>query len=139
VAALTERAVVVACAGNQASDRPFWPAALDGVVAVAALDGDERAWFSNHGPWVDACAPGTDVTSCFVRFDGPLGRPGGPDPDEYTGYATWSGTSFAAPVAAGLIADLMAAEDLTARAAADRVLDPARHRVLPQLGVALLT
>ncbi|MCO6008804.1 S8/S53 family peptidase [Actinoallomurus purpureus] len=137
IAALARRTVVVACAGNHASDRPFWPAALKHVIAVAALDGDERAAFSDYGWWVDACAPGVDVHSCFVRFDGP--RPGvhGIDPDDFTGYALWSGTSFAAPAVAGTIAGLAAAEDLPATVAADRVLDPAGRRTHPDLGVVI--
>ena len=139
VAALGRRAVVVACAGNHASDRPFWPAALKHVIAVAALDGQERAWFSDYGWWVDACAPGVDVTSCFVRFDGPLPRVRGIDPDAFDGYASWSGTSFAAPAVAGAIAGLAAAEDLPARTAAERILDPAHRRTLPDLGVMLMT
>jgi subtilisin family serine protease len=137
VAALGRRTVVVACAGNAATDRPFWPAALKPVIAVAALDGDDRAWFSNFGWWVDACAPGVRVASCFVRFDGPLPRVKGLDPDEFQGYAAWSGTSFAAPAVAGTIAGLAAAEDLPAVAAADRVLDPAAGRLLPDLGVVV--
>jgi subtilisin family serine protease len=135
VAALGRRTVVVACAGNHASDRPFWPAALKRVVAVAALDGADRAWFSDYGWWVDACAPGTGVASCFVRFDGPRPPVRGVDPDEFRGYASWSGTSFAAPAVAGAIARLAAAEDLEAAVAAARLLEPTHHRTLPDLGI----
>jgi subtilisin family serine protease len=137
IAALGRRTVVVACAGNHASDRPFWPAALKHVIAVAALDGNDRAWFSDYGWWVDACAPGVGITSCFVRFDGPRPRVRGIDPDDFRGYAAWSGTSFAAPAVAGAIAGLAAAEDLPAVVAADRILDPGGRRVLPDLGVAV--
>jgi hypothetical protein len=137
VAALGRRTVLVACAGNQASDRPFWPAALKHVIAVAALDGDDRAWFSDFGWWVDACTQGVGVTSCFVRFDGPRPRVRGIDPDDFEGYATWSGTSFAAPAVAGMIAHLAASEDLPAMVAAGRILDPARGHTLPDLGVRL--
>jgi subtilisin family serine protease len=136
---LAHRTVVVACAGNHASDRPFWPAALKHVIAVAALDGEERAWFSDYGWWVDACAPGVGVHSCFVRFDGPRPRVRGIDPDDFGGYATWSGTSFAAPAVAGMIADLAAAEELPAPVAAGRVLAAAGRRTLPDLGVVLTT
>lgn len=138
IAALGPATAVVACAGNHASDRPYWPAALDGVIAVAALDGDDRAWFSDHGPWVDACAPGVDVASCFVRFDGPRPRVHGTDPDDFTGFAVWSGTSFAAPAVAGAIARVAAEQGLPGRTAAERVLDPARRRTFPGLGVAVI-
>ena len=57
--------LVVAAAGNNSSPRPFYPAALPEVVAVGALDAGGRAWFSNFGPWVDACAPGVDVLSTY--------------------------------------------------------------------------
>ncbi|MFI0407882.1 S8 family peptidase [Actinomadura sp. 3N508] len=137
IAALGRRTVVVACAGNTATDRPFWPAAMKPVVGVAALDGEVRAAFSNHGWWVDACAQGVDVTSTFVRFDGTRPPVRGIDPDLFDGYATWSGTSFATPAVAGRIAGLAAAEGLDAVTAADRVLDPAAHPVLPDLGVVV--
>ncbi|MDX6739847.1 S8 family peptidase [Actinocorallia sp. A-T 12471] len=109
IAALGRRTVVTACAGNTASDRPFWPAALKQVIAVAALDGEERAWFSNHGWWVDAAAPGTAVRSTFVRFG------------EFDGFADWSGTSFAAPVVAGEVAARVA-RGMEPAEAADAVL-----------------
>ncbi|MFC5750207.1 S8 family peptidase [Actinomadura rugatobispora] len=141
VAALGRRTVVVACAGNTGGDRPFWPAALKQVIGVAALgrDGTDRAWFSNYGWWVDACAPGEDIASSYVYFDGP--RPGmrGVDPDEFRGFATWSGTSFATPAVAGRIAGLAAAEGIEAAEAADRVLAPSSHRALPDLGVVVDT
>ncbi|KAB2346497.1 S8 family peptidase [Actinomadura rudentiformis] len=138
IAALGRRTVVVACAGNAASDRPFWPAALKSVVAVAALDAAQRdrAWFSNYGWWVDACAPGVDITSTYVRFDGTRPRVNGIDPDAFEGFARWSGTSFAAPAVAGRIAGL-AAGGLAAVEAADRVLDPAAAPTLPDLGVII--
>lgn len=89
--------VVVAAAGNHASSRPFWPAALPDVVAVAATGPDGAlATFSNRGSWVDAAAPGVDVVSSFVRLTAGGGR-------SY-GFARWSGTSFAAPRVAGEIA-----------------------------------
>ncbi|WP_433335782.1 S8 family peptidase [Spirillospora sp. CA-294931] len=139
IAALGRRTVVVACAGNSAGDRPFWPAALKPVIAVGALDarGGDRAWFSNYGWWVDACAPGVDVASAFVRFDGVRPRVNGIDPDEFLGYATWSGTSFAAPAVAGRIAGAAASDGVTAVEAADRLLDPGAAPTLPDLGVII--
>ncbi|WP_176611336.1 S8/S53 family peptidase [Actinomadura sp. WMMB 499] len=137
IRSLGRRTVVVACAGNAASDRPFWPAALKSVIGVAALDGDDRAWFSNYGWWVDAAAPGVDVASSFVRFDGPRPPAEGADPDRFDGFATWSGTSFATPMVTGLIARLAASEDIGAVAAADKILDQNARATHPDLGVII--
>ena len=100
-------AVFVAAAGNGATDRPFWPAADPAVLAVGATDSARGpAPFSNHGPWVDAVAPGVDVVSSHVRFT-PAERGVAPDTEarEY-GAARWSGTSFAAPAIAAHVAVL---------------------------------
>ena len=137
VALLGRRTVIVACAGNAATDRPFWPAALKPVIAVAALNGDDRAWFSNYGWWVDACAPGVGVASCFITFDGSRPQVNGLDPDRFQGYATWSGTSFAAPAVTGAIAGLAMRENLPVMAAADLTLDPAVAPSLPDLGIVV--
>ena len=63
--------VVVAAAGNNNSDRPFWPAAFKHVISVGALDTRDpnavkRACFSNYGSWVDVWAPGVDLRSTYV-------------------------------------------------------------------------
>ena len=62
---IRERVIFVASAGNAGSCRPTWPASFENVIAVGALGPDGKAWFSNYGPWVDACAPGVDIVSCF--------------------------------------------------------------------------
>lgn len=99
LSALTPEPVIVAAAGNHGSSRPFWPAALPGVLAVAATHSDGTyANFSNYGDWVDTAAPGVDVTSSYVHL-----VPGSADDRSY-GCARWSGTSFAAPQVAGSVA-----------------------------------
>jgi subtilisin family serine protease len=77
------------------------------------------------------------VASCFIRFDGSRPRVNGLDPDHFQGYATWSGTSFAAPAVAGAIAGLAIREDLPVTVAADLTLDPAVAPSLPDLGIVI--
>lgn len=104
--ALRPDVVVVAAAGNHGSDRPFWPAAFKRVISVAAVDTTVTpavpAGFSNFGWWVDVCAPGVDLHAAYVQ-----GRRQDDDTDgpaDFEGWASWSGTSFAAPLVAAAIA-----------------------------------
>jgi hypothetical protein len=104
-------AVVVAAAGNNASCKPYWPAAIPSVVAVGATHCGERAWFSNFGEWVNAWADGVDVVSTFFEFQGEQPAVSGVDYDNYHGWAKWSGTSFAAPRVAAALARAVCAEN----------------------------
>ena len=127
---------VVCSAGNDATDRPSFPAALwpwPGAdfhveepanaaphVSVGAMNPNHSiALFSNIGRWVKTWAPGVSVLSTSPPFRG--GAQAGSrndrgtlrreslDPDDYSaGFALWSGTSFAAPLVAGRLACEMA-------------------------------
>ena len=118
--------VVVAAAGNHpANEEPdpsvrFFPACEPDVIGVAALcrDGKTKAPFSNCGTWVQASAVGEDVVSTHLWWDGEavVTPPDPPHHHDYTptprvvehrsfrGWATWSGTSFAAPQVTGALA-----------------------------------
>ncbi|WP_327708559.1 type VII secretion-associated serine protease mycosin [Streptomyces sp. NBC_00464] len=90
--AIDKDIVVVAAAGNDGADgrhRSTYPAAFDGVLAVAASDrNNERAPFSQAGDFVGVAAPGVDIVSTV---------PG-------NGQCTDNGTSFAAPYVTGVVA-----------------------------------
>ncbi|AXX32832.1 peptidase S8 and S53, subtilisin, kexin, sedolisin [Actinosynnema pretiosum subsp. pretiosum] len=137
LAALQKDVVVVASAGNQGTTRPSWPAALPGVVGVAAIaeerDGTRSpACYSNHGHWVDACAVG-NRTSTYLK--GKWVLPGDPAVDVFDRWAYWLGTSFAAPHVSGRIAATMTQLGLTALQARDHLLAGAEF--FPGYGVAV--
>jgi hypothetical protein len=116
---LADETVVVAAAGNHADNgqaRPAWPAALDGVVAVGAVDGkDQPTDYSPDVPWVDAFAGGDDVVSTCNPGEG----------DQLFG--RWSGTSFAAAAVTGAIAAGMDVHG-TARASWEHIRDHSAAR-----------
>ena len=114
--------VVVASAGNSSSCRITWPAGFDNVVSVGALNGSQPAWFTNYGPWVTACAQGTDLASRYFADAVPGAAPYS-DLNEYPGWAYWSGTSFAAPVVAAAIAQDVIASGGSPRDAVERLIE----------------
>ena len=129
--------VVVASAGNDGTCRPTFPASLPDVVSVGAVGPHGPAPFTNYGPWVRACAPGVDLVSTFFAgWNGDAPSDGDGDPDDYTGWACWSGTSFAAPVVVGALAKEMAT-GVSATEAVTRLVDnPALLRI-PALGTVV--
>ncbi len=110
-------AVVVASAGNDGTWVAPYPAVLPHVLPVAALATTGPAWFSNYGPWVRACAPGVDVVSTFFR------QAQTEDGQPFSGWACWSGTSFAAPVVVGTLARTMGVASVGPAEAVRRVID----------------
>jgi hypothetical protein len=116
--------LVVAAAGNDATKRPFWPAAYPWVLSVGALDDDMHVSdFSNYGDWVDVYAHGRDLVNAFPTGTYTCHEP--PHAGEvrsFTGLAQWSGTSFATPVVTGLIAAYMSEHGVGARDAYDALV-----------------
>lgn len=107
---IDEGTAVVAAAGNQSSDRPFWPAAMPDVIGVGAAvrSGDEwvaEEW-SNRGPWVKVAVEArTPVGAFYEQFRG------------FQGGARWQGTSFLAPQVAGAVARMAVKHGLTGQEA----------------------
>jgi hypothetical protein len=130
--------VVVASAGNDSTCRPSFPAAIPGVVSVGAVGPDGPAWFSNYGSWVRACAPGMGVVSSFFRsFDGKEVPSGGRDIDRFKAWASWSGTSFAAPAVIGALVREMRVSNCSATEAVSRLIDAPWLGRIPGLGTVV--
>ena len=135
-------AVLIASAGNDSTTDPFWPAAFDWTTGVGALDAATTgiAGFSNTGINANVFAPGTDIVNAFACGDYECFQP--PDVGtirHFHGLAKWSGTSFATPIVAGLVAARMAAQNETAPAAVAALLAiAAASHDLPGVGPTLV-
>jgi len=87
--AISKNIAVVASAGNDGESRYVYPASYNGVISVGALSpSGQIAYFSNRNDKVDFTAPGEYVFTT---------KP-------YDGYDYKSGTSFSAPIVAGIAA-----------------------------------
>jgi serine protease len=100
--------IVIAAAGNDASNGLFAPAAYNGVVSVSATNiSRQLASYSNFGSTIDVAAPGGDSGDLNGDgfFDGVLSTSG----DDSNGPVTFNyrfaaGTSMASPHMAGVVA-----------------------------------
>ncbi len=85
--------VVVASAGNEGTQEFFYPASYDNVISVGSVARSLAiSRFSNHNDRVDLVAPGEDIYSTGLN----------------SSYVSYGGTSFAAPMAAGIASAIKA-------------------------------
>ena len=83
--------IFIAAAGNDDRADPFYPAALPEVIGVCSSTRHSRqkTAYSNYGNWVSMCAPGWQLVRSPLQM----------------GMA--SGTSFASPMVAGVLGQLL--------------------------------
>jgi|YNPNPStandDraft_1061719.scaffolds.fasta_scaffold22541_2 subtilisin family serine protease len=107
--------LVVAAAGNNGAEQLFYPAAYEGVVAVAGTAYGNTRWsLSNYGSFIDIAAPAGTVYSTYWQAS--------------TGstYQFLSGTSMATPAVVGVAALLWSLNPaLTASEVADILMQSA--------------
>lgn len=121
VALLVSRGfLVVAAVGNDGpAAPPLYPAAYPGVVGVTAVDSRRRVIFeAERGPQVMFAAPGADI----------------PAATSPSGFEKVRGTSFAAPLVAGLLAEKLQGMQSGSDPAPGSRIDPAAaHEALAAL------
>lgn len=108
VEALNQGVHVIACMMNYNDEVPYYPAFIEGVTAVGAINNKgERAepfsWGggSNYGNHIDLVAPGNNIASLRST-----------NPNESASF--WSGTSQATPMVAGVVSLMLSVNpDLT--------------------------
>lgn len=117
--------LIVAAVGNDGpAAAPLYPAAYPGVVGVTAVDARQRVIFeAERGPQVMFAAPGAGIPAAALP----------------NGFATVRGTSFAAPLVAGLLAKELASVENGSEPAPPLGVDPAAaHAALDALARAAI-
>jgi subtilisin family serine protease len=112
--------LVIASTGNSGVAGVEYPAALPGVLAVAATTNQDEWWFdsssnhgSNYGPEVDVAAPGVDIFSTVTSG----------------GYFVASGTSMSTAHVSGLAALIWSANPAYSADGVARVITATAHDV----------
>jgi serine protease len=132
--------VIVAAAGNDATDSPFYPAAYPVCISVSATTLDDAlAGYSNYGSTIDIAAPGGDSADrngdgyVDMVLQNTFSR-------KNEGYYFFQGTSMASPHVAGVAALVRGARpNLTAAEVRDILLGTATNMGQPYLfGAGLL-
>ncbi len=92
--AISKGALIVAAAGNNNTEVPFYPASYQGVLSVGWLNtsNDTRSFAGNYGGTVDVMAPGSSIFSTWQRSGSGI---------DIT-YFTIGGSSMSSPLVAGL-------------------------------------
>ncbi len=111
-AAWSAGVLVVASAGNSANSNLQCPAAADHVIAVSATtNSDTLASFSSYGSFVDIAAPGVGIVNAVGTSD-----------VAGSFYASWSGTSFSAPIVSGVAGLVWSVDTSLTNAEVDQIL-----------------
>ena len=104
--------LVVVAAGNDGADPGY--ANNPYLISVSATDSsDAKASWSNYGAFIDVAAPGVSIQT--------TNRGGS--------YGNWSGTSFASPVTAGVVAEIMGANPTLSADQVEQILKDSADKI----------
>lgn len=103
---------VVVAAGNAGTD-PGYAGSPYMLSISATTSNDSKASWSNYGDWIDLAAPGVGILTT----------------NEGGGYASVSGTSFASPVTAGVVALVRSANTDLSPETLEDILKTTAHQV----------
>ena len=104
--------VLVAGAGNLGLNDEFNPAHFENVIAVAGTDNNDSryevifentTYASNYGPWIDVCSPAEYIFTTMPTYSVTMNERHGMSMN----YEFQSGTSFASPIVAGIVAMIL--------------------------------
>jgi subtilisin family serine protease len=100
--------LIVAAVGNDGpAARPLYPASYPGVIGVTAVDAHRKVLLeAGRGPQVSFAAPGADMAAASLS----------------NSFTAVRGTSFAAPIVAGMLAHSLHAPDIQAASEAVELL-----------------
>jgi subtilisin family serine protease len=100
--------LIVAAVGNDGpAARPLYPASYPGVIGVTAVDAHRKVLLeAARGPQVSFAAPGADMAAASLS----------------NSFTAVRGTSFAAPIVAGMLAQSLHAPDIQAASEAVELL-----------------
>ena len=127
--------VMVAAAGNEGVSAKFWPASFPWALGVGSLDRNGGVSdFSNFGNSAEIYAVGRDIVNAFPTGTYTTREPPYPVQTRVftNGLAQWSGTSFSAPMVAGMIAAEMSLNGGDVLAARETVKGLAKQAAGPE-------
>lgn len=120
--------IMIAAAGNDSTNEPYYPASYDEVIKVTAINNQNIiANFSNYGDDVDFAAPGVDIYTTHI----------------HDSYMKVSGTSIASPFVAALAATINslipdASPEEVIKVIENNVLSPADYDSSEKYGLGII-
>lgn len=115
--------ILVAAAGNDDVNTPFYPANYNNVISVASTTtNDSKSSFSNYGSWIDIASPGSAIRSTYLSSSG------------QNTYANLQGTSMASPLVAGLCGLMLSLNPNMTRAQLENCLYTTADPVTSNIG-----